>query len=496
MLNRLHIKNYALIDHLDISFGQGLNLITGETGAGKSIIMGALSLILGQRAENRFLFDPTRKCVIEGYFELSNYDLTSFFEEFDLDYEAESIFRRELTADGKSRAFINDTPVNLNILKKFSERLIDIHSQHATLQLANVDFQLMVLDSVAGTHGLRSEFSGKLRAYRDAVSNLKRLEEEAALAAATLDYKQFLLTELDDAHLFEGEQTALELEQQKLEHAEEIKGFLQNALDTLQEREYNVEDNLKEATQSLEKAARVLPALQDASDRLQSCYLEIKDLVMDLQREEQSVVLDQGRLEEVNDRLSTLFNLQQKHRVDNESALLAIRKELQDALDVVFSNTTLIDKMEADCLALQEDLGKRANALHQERLKVVPQVSAQILQTLAQVGMPDSQLEIVLTALDASGYRVDGGDSVQFLFSSNKGQLPQPVGKVASGGELSRLMLAIKSLVASHSALPTIIFDEIDTGISGEVALQVGKVMESLGQTMQVLAIRDRKSVV
>lgn len=489
MLHRLHIRNYALIDSLDIEFGKGLNLITGETGAGKSIIMGALSLILGQRAENRFFFDTSKKCIIEGYFELKGYDLEDFFVENDVDFEETSILRRELTPDGKSRAFINDSPVNLQTIKSLGERLIDIHSQHATLQLGNVDFQLQILDFVSQQAELREKFRQQLKTYRDTASQLAQLKESARLAGAEVDYKQFLYDELVTAKLFQGEQAQLEEELQKLENAEDIKASLQSALNHLQDQEGAADRLLKDALQSLQKASRFLPVIDELVSRLNSVLVETKDIILEVQSEEQDVSLDHERLGLVQDRLGTIYQLQQKHRVDSEIALLNIQAELEEFLESQGNSDDRIQKLEQLIAQYKSELEEVAAQLRENRRRTIPVVEEGIRKTLERVGMPDSRIEFDLKALPFEQFRPDGGDSIQILFTSNKGQEAQPVGKAASGGELSRLMLAVKSLIAQNTSLPTIIFDEIDTGISGEVALRVGEVMEDLGHNMQVIAI-------
>src|SRR5690606_743564 len=327
MLSRLSIRNYALIDSLDIHFDKGLNILTGETGAGKSIIMGGLSLILGQRVESRSFFNQQKKCVIEGYFDISDYQLNGFFSEQDLDYEQETIIRREVSVDGKSRAFVNDTPVTLQVLKALTEKLIDIHSQHATLQLNTEAFQLLTLDSVAQNQLLREQYTTAYRAYRSTAAQLAGMKDEVARANAEADYHQFLFDELDTARLESGEVERLEEEQQQLEHAEEIKRSLLGAADALQEGEVNVVALLKAALQQLQQAERHMSGLSPQTERLQSSFIELKDLADELGRIEMGISLDEERLTEVNDRLSQLYALQQKHRVEDVDGLIALREE-------------------------------------------------------------------------------------------------------------------------------------------------------------------------
>lgn len=489
MLKRLYIQNYALIDTLDISFGEGLNIITGETGAGKSIILGALSLILGQRADSKQLFDEGKKCIIEGVFDVSSHDLKGLFQRHDLDYDEETVIRREFSADGKSRAFVNDTPVTLQVLKGFGELLIDIHSQHATLQVAHPDFQLLVLDSVANNAALRADFSRVLTTYKKTKKELETQIERAEKNAAEIDYKQFLFDELEALNLVTGEASELEEEQTRLENAEEIKSGLLGTVSALTEREGHAEGLLRDALLTLSKTSSFLPSLSDYEARLNSCLIELKDLSADLDQIADSVNIDEERLNLVQERLGTIYTLQQKHRLTTPDELILRFEELSREIQVTSEDDALIQRLQSECKELEHGLQDLAAQLHESRMKFIPFVCEQVLQTLREVGMPDARLEIELEPLSFADYRGDGGDHIRFLFTSNKGQSLQPVGRVASGGELSRLMLGIKTLVAEHSSLPTIIFDEIDTGISGEVALRVGDVLDRMGARMQVVVI-------
>jgi len=489
MLSRLHIKNYALIDTLDIQFDAGLNIITGETGAGKSIIMGALALILGSRIEGKYFFNQDQKCVIEGFFSIASYDLKSFFEEHDLDYEEQTIIRREITPEGKSRAFVNDSPVTLVVLKALGEQLIDIHSQHATLQINTEEFQLLVVDSVANNQNLKSSYLESFKAYKKAVSKLHKLKDAIAKANAESDYHQFLFDELSAADLQTGEQQELELEQQQLENAEEIKKSLLSSVFLLDEQEAAAIQVLKESLGQLQQVASILPTLQEVSDRLNSVYIEVKDIIQELGVIEQTIVLDEGRLLNVNERLSQLYSLQKKHRVESVDDLIVLRDELEQKLVLTSNQEEEIIALELQVQQLSETIEWRAQELHSSRQAVVETIQNHIEAVLTEVGMPNAKLAVELKLLEPQAYKESGGDSIQFLFSANKGQELQLIHKVASGGELSRVMLAIKSLIAQRSSLPTIIFDEIDTGISGEVALKVGEIMERLAQNMQVMAI-------
>ncbi|WP_149915588.1 DNA repair protein RecN [Sphingobacterium cavernae] len=489
MLSRLLIKNYALIDNLDIAFDKGLNIITGETGAGKSILMGALGLVLGNRAEGKQFFDDSKKCVIEGYFSISSYDLKGFFEEYDLDYEDETIIRREISLDGKSRAFVNDSPVNLATLKALGERLIDIHSQHATLQINTEEFQLFVLDSIAGNEILLEEFRQELQQLRQLDKKLKTLKEESRTANAELDYNQFLFDELEKLNVREGELKELEEEQSQLENAEEIKRALLASTHLLADGEQNALTLLKESIQQIQQASRYFADAEELANRLNSAYIEIKDVSSEIAHQEASVNLDEKRLDEVNSRLSDIYSLLKKHRFESETELIQLRTELEEKLQVALNHDDILAKLEGDKKNQEAKVSQLGANLHKKRKEIKAKVEESVQKTLAHVGMANAKLEVSLTlqSLDKASNR--GMDSVQFLFSANKGQALQPIHKVASGGELSRVMLAIKSLVAQNSALPTIIFDEIDTGISGEVALRVGEVMHDLANNMQVLAI-------
>ncbi len=489
MLSRLLIKNYALIDNLDISFGRGLNMITGETGAGKSILMGALGLVLGNRAEGKQFFDESKKCVIEGYFDIDAYRLEEFFAEHDLDYEKETIVRRELSVDGKSRAFINDSPVTLAVLKLLGERLIDIHSQHATLQINTEEFQLFVLDNIADNVTYLEQFKQELKKWRVLEKKLRDIREEVERANAEQDYNQFLFDELEKVNPQIDEVKSLEEEQQQLEHAEEIKRGLLASAYVLSEGEQNVQSLLQEAIQQANNSGRYVTEVGELADRLQSTYIEIKDIAQEISRQEGNIVLDEARLDEVNNRLSTLYTLMKKHRVDAEKELIALKDELEEKLHTALHQEEMLDKAASACQQQLDKVLALTDTIHNNRQAAIPRVERTVLDTLSRVGMPHAQLKIELQKLDVQKINPRGMDSVQFLFSANKGQTLQSIHKVASGGELSRVMLAIKSLVAQSSALPTIVFDEIDTGISGEVALRVGEVMDELSHNMQVIAI-------
>ncbi|MDR6942895.1 DNA repair protein RecN [Mucilaginibacter pocheonensis] len=501
MLQKLTINNYALIDNLEISFGKGLNILTGETGAGKSIILGALSLILGQRAESRYFFNQQKKCVIEGLFKIDGFHLKSFFEDNDLDYEPETVLRREISADGKSRAFVNDTPVNLNALKQLGEKLIDIHSQHATLEINDPEFQLLVVDAVAKHDDLLNDYQTKFKAYKKTTAKLHELIEESEKAKADLDYFQFQFDELEKAGLNAEEQELLEKELDALNNAEEIKRNLYGAFYLMQESEVAALIQLKEAGQQLSVIEKFDPLIEELNQRLSSTIIELKDIAAEIETIEQRTHTNEARVDEVNTRLSLIYNLQKKHRVNTNAELLEIQDDLSDKIQKVLFSDEAVEKLQKQLADDRAALEKLAAQLTTGRLKAIPDIEKRVLALLTEMGMSNSALKVERTPLlpkgAINGFDGDasitldknGADQIRFLFSANKGHALAEMSKVASGGELSRLMLSIKSLIAQYTALPTIIFDEIDTGVSGEVANKVGQIMEHLSDNLQVITI-------
>ncbi|GAA4341920.1 DNA repair protein RecN [Mucilaginibacter gynuensis] len=487
MLQKLTINNYALIDNLEIGFDAGLNILTGETGAGKSIILGALSLILGQRAESRYFFNQQKKCVIEGSFRIGDFHLRSLFDEHDLDYEAETVLRREIAADGKSRAFINDTPVNLTILKQIGEKLIDIHSQHATLEINDPEFQLLVVDSVAGHTALLGSYQTKYKLYKKEIARLKQLTDESEKAKADLDYFQFQYDELEKAGLAADEQELLEQELYALNNAEEIKRNLLGANYLLQDGEAAVLNQLKDAGQQLAALEKFNPQIEDLHQRLNSTIIELKDIAAEVENIEQRTHTNEQRADEVNTRLSIIYNLQKKHRVNTNAELLQIQDDLSEKIQQALFSDDAIEKLQKEIDAIKTDLEQLSAELSANRTKAIPSIQEQVVGSLAEMGMNNSVLKVELTP--TAEFTKTGTDVVRFLFSANKGHSLGEMSKVASGGELSRVMLSIKSLIAAYTALPTIIFDEIDTGVSGEVANKVGQIMERLAKNLQVITI-------
>lgn len=489
MLVRLSIKNYALIDEIDIQFGKGLNIITGETGAGKSIILGALSLILGQRSESKYFYNQSKKCVIEGHFNIEDYHIQGFFEEHDLDYEQQTIIRREIYPDGKSRAFVNDTPVKLNSLKSLSEKLIAIHSQHATLEINTQSFQLLTIDSVAENGNLLKEYQDTYHQFLQIDKEYQNLSARNSQLQTEMDYHQFLFDELQAAGLKIGEQKELEEELSLLSHAEDIKSSLQQANHLLQEQEQSSLSLIKQSLQQLQQVEQFFPKLEELSGRLNSNYIELKDISNELAMLENETSVDSERMQFIEDRLSLIYKLLQKHQSDDVASLLTVQEELDKKINAVLLNDDRLQKLAEERTLLSKKSQQLAEKLTKSRAAVIPDIEKSIQTALKEVGMPHSVFQVQLSSFPENRIKKSGKDEVVFLFSANQGQEPQPVSKVASGGELSRLMLAIKSLVARTSALPTIIFDEIDTGISGDIAMKVGELMRHLTANLQVIAI-------
>lgn len=487
MLQKLSIRNYALIDSVELELDKGLNIITGETGAGKSIMLGALSLILGQRAETKYFFNQDKKCIIEGQFLLEGQALQPLFEENDIDFYTESILRREISTDGKSRAFINDTPVSLGIMKQIGEQLIDIHSQHATLEVNDPAFQLLVVDTLSNHQPLLEEYRRQYKACRKIQQQLKTLKDTAADARSRQDYEQFLFNELETADLKADEQEKLETELQVLNNAEAIKRSLVNSYNLLSEQETAVLPVLKEAILQIQGIEKFNGDYLVLNERLRSSLIELKDIAQEVASLDEAVVFNPSKIEEISARLDIIYSLQQKHKVSTVGDLLAIQEQLSANLSKLLSGDEEIDRLEKEITAMLSDLEQKAESLSVNRSKSIHLIEGLVAKVLVKVGMPHAKIKIEQSRLPELNR--DGRDSIALLFSANSGQPPAPVGKIASGGELSRLMLAIKSIMARHTALPTLIFDEIDTGISGETAVQVGNVIGELEENMQVICI-------
>lgn len=488
MIKKLSVSNYTLIDELHIDFSAGFSVITGETGAGKSIILGALSLILGQRADLKSLRRSGEKAVIEGVFDIASYHLRDFFDENELDYdEGECILRREILPSGKSRAFINDTPVSLAQLKTLGEQLIDIHSQHQNMLLADSRFQLRVVDTMAGDAALLADYREHYRWWRERLQAYTRLQEENRSGREEEDYLRYQLAQLDEAHLQEGEQEELEVELQTLQHAEEIKNELAVLQEFLHAEETGVVSLLNATLSRMRALSRLYPEVDEWAGRLESDYIDLKDIASTVDRSQENLNMDPERLAWVENRLDTYYSLQQKHRLASAAELLALRDSFAERL-------TRIENYDEELAALKHEVDEaesQVRNLAEQLTRVRRQSAANISSTLTErvkpLGMPHLQFEIEVSTRPQ--FDETGGDAIRFLFSANKNQPLQPVSEVASGGEISRLMLSLKALVAHAMALPTIVFDEVDTGVSGEIADKMARIMREMSRCMQVISI-------
>jgi DNA repair protein RecN (Recombination protein N) len=487
MLVKLYVQNYALIKDLDVELEDGLTIITGETGAGKSILLGALSLILGSRADSSVLLEKDEKCVVEGTFRISDYDLSEFFTVNELDYEPVTIMRREINPAGKSRAFINDTPVTINLLKDLGDRLIDIHSQHQTLMLHDNAFQLNVIDSFAITSRLRDEYRLVFGNYRKLTTEFNELKTKADRNKADLEYFQFQLTQLEDAKLIEGEQDELEKEQELLAHAEEIKLGLSNASGLLSSDNSSVLLLLREAKSSLSKIAEFLPDGEEILRRTESSFIELNDLAGEIEKLMATIDADPHRLAHVNDRLDTLYSLIQKHRVKGLDELIIKREDIRKQVKMIVTSDERMSEVDKALKNETAALKKLSDEISAKRNKIIGDIEKKITDLLRQLGMPNARFRVSMTKL--LDFTATGSDHADFLFSANKQVEPENLARIASGGELSRVMLSLKSLLTKNNNLPTIIFDEIDSGVSGEVADKVGQILAGMGKYMQVVNI-------
>ena len=488
MLQFLTIENYALIDHLEFRPGQGLTVITGETGAGKSIIMGALGLILGQRADAKAVRSGAGKCVIEAQFDISAYDLEAFFAQNDLEYDASAtIIRREIYATGKSRAFVNDTPVQLPLLRELGSHLIDIHSQHQNLLLGQDAFQLSVVDALAHNQAEYASYRAAYDQLKAHDSKLKALRAQAERDAQEADYIRFQFSQLDEANLVEGEQEELEAEQELLSHAEDIKSCLCQMHEGLDGEGDAVVQMLKSVSQKAHELSRIYPDITEIAQRLESDYIDLKDIADEVDSRSEEVNYDPQRLEQVEERLSLLYSLQKKHGKSSVEELIQLRDELFERIQHIDNSDEEILELEQQVKRLAAEATRLAAILTDTRKRAAQQLQKDLIARVTYLGMPNLRFQVSITPLDSLS--PSGSDSLEFLFSANKNQPLRPAGEVASGGEISRLMLGIKSLVASARTLPTIIFDEIDTGVSGDIADRMGSVMKELSRHLQVITI-------
>ncbi|MBW8333713.1 MAG: DNA repair protein RecN [Prolixibacteraceae bacterium] len=487
MLKSLSIKNYALIDSLNIGFSDDLNILTGETGAGKSILLGAIGLIIGQRADLSVLRDKSKKCTAEGAFDIINYGLHGFFTENELDYEDVTILRREITPAGKSRAFINDTPVNVKILHDLGLKLIDIHSQHQNLDLNEKNYQLRIVDLVAGNEDLLKQYREVFRKYSQLQEVLSKTLLLSVQSKKDLDYFEFQFKQLEEAKLIENEQDSLEMQLEKLTHAEEIKLVFGNAYQILAEDDRSVLAILKENLNSLGKLRPVLPEADQIFNRLESVYIEMKDIAAETSVIADKTENDPEKIEQVNQRLDLIYTLQQKHRVSSVNELLLIQADLNAKIEQVNSYDIEIEKIQRDIQIKKEVLTDLAAKMSKKRFSVSQQIENKVIEVLQNLGIPNAAFKLKFEKL--VDFSISGLDEVSFMFSANKSQELQEIAKVASGGEMSRLMLAVKTLITDTKSLPTIIFDEIDTGVSGEVAVKMGIILGQMAKTVQVLNI-------
>jgi DNA repair protein RecN (Recombination protein N) len=490
MLKKLYVQNYALIDRLDIHFADGMNIITGETGAGKSILLGALSLILGQRVNNAALPSNDQKCVVEGTFSIADYCLQAFFAENEIDYDHETILRREITASGKSRAFVNDTPVHLPILKQLSEQLVSLHAQHQTLHLYDANYHLFIIDALANHPETLTQYKQSFATYRQQQTQLNKLEIQRQQAQKDADYIAFQLNELAEARLENpNEQDELDRELDKLNNAESIKNALAESVYSLDDSDFSVLQQLKTIKNALNGIARYSADYEELAQRIDSTSIELRDLVRELSNAENNIQIDPNRAAEISERLNILLRLQKKHQVQN------LRELMQVEADLAARNQS-IAHLDDSILQLRQTLARQrqeiivaATQISTQRQQQFATLEQQINELLAQVGMPKAAIKVAHRLLSEDALTANGMDDIELLFAANKGNTPAELRKVASGGELSRLMLCIQSLLAAHTALPTLIFDEIDTGISGEVALKVGVLMQKLALSHQVICI-------
>ncbi|MGA2823634.1 MAG: DNA repair protein RecN [Bacteroidales bacterium] len=487
MLSKLVIENYALIDHLEMDFSEGFSVITGETGAGKTILLGALSLILGNRGDISVLLDTSRKCIVEGTFTIKGYHLEGLFREYELDYDDTAILRREILQNGKSRAFINDTPVNLALMKDLGDHLVNIHSQFSIITLNDADFQLAVLDNYSDNIQIIQQYRDNFMHFVQLKKEMEELVRRETLARNDNDYYQFLSDELELVKLREDEQEIAEKRLDILSHAVEIKTGLLQALEILSLGEQNITDRLSEIMNITNNLSRFHTSLKEFSERLRGNQIDLRDIATGMEKIEQDVDFDQAEINALTTRLDLINHLEKKHNVPDIRGLITIKEQINGKLLEVTSLEDRILAMNNELEQIRQHLFREAEKLSGNRIKVIPDLEEKIRQTLIKLGMQDARIKIELMRLKE--LTPDGMDTVRFLFSANKGIDLSEISRIASGGELSRLMLSIKSLISKKNLLPTIIFDEIDMGVSGEVAGKVGEILKKMGEFMQVIAI-------
>jgi DNA repair protein RecN (Recombination protein N) len=486
MLKHLSIKNYALIQQLELEPDKSLNVITGETGAGKSIMLGAIGLLLGNRADSKMLWDENEKCITEAHFEITGNRLKSLFDAEQLDYDSQTILRREIAAGGKSRAFVNDTPVTLDVIKRIGKRLLDIHSQHETLELGNKSFQIELIDSLAGNQDIKTRYQGAWKNYKKAKLDLETLKSESEALRLQSDFVTFQLEELTKANLQEKEQETLESELKIREHAEDIKVRFNQTLAQLSTDEFSVASLLLSVRGQLNPVANFSPAYSKLGERLESVRLELLDLISEIETEEERIEFDPKRIEYLKQRLSLIYSLLKKHQVKDIAALLEISYSLSEKASKTSNLDELLKNAVLNYNLAHSDVLKLAKELSTSRKNVFSPLTKKIVTLLKELGIENAKLEV-----EAADQLPDstGADSIEILFSANKGVLPRPLAQVASGGEFSRLMFAVKFVMAEKTSMPTLILDEIDNGVSGEVAIQLGNMMKTMAKNHQVIAI-------
>lgn len=490
MLKQLYIRNFTLIDTLDIHFNPGFSVITGETGAGKSIILGAINLLLGQRADVKSIKSNSSKCVIEAHFDISRYNMQDFFTENNIDFDdTDCILRRELNSSGKTRAFINDTPVALNLMRTLGQQLIDIHSQHQNLLLNEEDFQLNVVDIIAKDRELLIKYKEHFNAYKDAKKAVDRLCKEIEENKKNEDYIRFQLKELTEAELKDGMQEELERESEKLSHVEEIKTALYSAGTSLNsyESDNNVLDKVKEASRSIIGITSIYHEISSISDRLESCFIELKDISDEINSEADNIEFDPSRLEQINSQLDKIYSLEQKYHVSNIADLINIQNNLEKQISNIDNSDEELDKLKSEEARLLKECEAIASELTEIRTKASKVIEQEMRNRLIPLGIPNVRFSIKIENKNISE---DGHDRISFLFSANTSTPVQPVAQVASGGEIARVMLSLKAMISGAVKLPTIIFDEIDTGVSGKIAEKMGDIMQEMGKAnRQVISI-------
>ena len=488
MLKQLYIKNYALIDALDIELYPGFSVITGETGAGKSIILGAIGLLLGQRADSKSIKAGAEKCIIEAHFDLSRYDMGTFFDENEIELDVkDTIVRRELTSAGKSRAFINDTPVSLSMLKELGEQLVDVHSQHQNLLLQKQDFQLSVVDIIANDQKELTTYQQTYSQLQAAKSQLQQMKDDIERNRQSLDFLQFQYEELENARLTEGEQEELEQQSETMEHAEDIKTALYEADNALYSEQTGAVSEVRTAQNALSGISAVLPKAGELAERLESCRIELKDIADEVSTLLEDTDFDPSELDHIHDRLDRIYELQKKYHAESVEELIGQRDELKQKLNNIENSDEALAELEAKCQQLTAKSQQQADALSKLRQKAGKEIEAQLRQRLVPLGMPNVRFEV---HIDKGELGKSGQDAVSFLFSANTSTPLQPVSQVASGGEIARVMLSLKAMISGAVKLPTIIFDEIDTGVSGKIAEKMADIMQEMGQTeRQVISI-------